>query len=333
MRLRTFTADTLPAAFALVKAELGEDAIILSTQEKGDAVHVTAAIDPDAEAPAAKPQPKPQPAQHVSYHSVDQLRYDVQHLLRFHNVPELFIAKMSARLNDATIASILGKGRMNIANESRHFLKLALEHICADFYTFAPLRENKRVMLIGTPGIGKTLTIAKIATRRMLDKQKTVVITTDINRAGGIDQLKSFTDILGVPLSVCADVKALTTALKMTGDDTSVLIDTAGCNPYLENELEALSALTSLPGLEVALAMQAGMDTQEAIDVAEYFSALPVTRLIVTRTDCTRRFGGVLAAAAAHHLPFCLASDSASVTDNITELNAKTLVQTLLKPL
>ncbi len=332
MRLRTFTADSIPEALAMVKVELGEDAIILSTQEKNGGAQVTAAIDPDSDTPTPPPSSRQSTPTH--HHSMDQLRYDVQHCLRFHNVPELFIAKMSATLNDATIANILGKGRMNIANESRHFLKLALEHIGANYFRFSRLEPAQpgRIMLVGTPGVGKTLAIAKLATSRKLGGDTIAVITTDTHRAGGIEQLKSFTDILGVPLTICGDKKALATALKMAPHETTIFIDTAGCNPYLEEDITRLAGFGELPGVETVLAMSAGMDAQEALDTVEAMAALPVTRLAATRADCSRRFGGLLTVAAAHKLPLCFASDSPSVADNITEFSAKTLAQTLLKP-
>lgn len=336
MRLRTFTADSMTAALALVKADLGDDALILSTEERNGGVHVTAAIDPDGEAPrpAVQQPARKEPQKPEIFYNTDQLRYDVQHALRFHNVPEFFIAKMTAKLSDAAIASILGQGRLNIANESRHFLKLALEHICAGYFSFSPLPTHPgKLMLVGSPGIGKTLAIAKLATRYALSGQKTVVITTDLNRAGGAEQLRSFTDILNVPLSVCADKKALAGELKLIGRDTQLLIDTAGCNPYIQGDLDTLIAFAEQPGVQTALVMPSGMDAQEAIDVAESFNMLPLTRMVATRTDCARRFGGLLAAAAACNLPLSMASDSSSVADNITELTPKTLVQYLLKPL
>ncbi len=338
MRLRTFTADTLPEAFALVKAELGEDAIILSTEEKKDGAYVTAAVDPDAMESAPRAQKKQPAAAHKQQdrlpQQADALRYDIQHCLRFHNVPELFISKMSATLNDASIASILGQGRMNIANESKHFLKLALEHICGKFFQFEPLpKAPHKLMLVGNSGIGKTLAIAKLATRYTLAKQKAVVITTDMHRAGSTEQLQSFTDILGISLSVCDDKKSLSSTLKHAGKDAHVLIDTAGCNPYAEEALAELAGIGNATGAEMALVMPAGMDAQEALDATEAFMTLPIAQLIITRTDCSRRFGGLLAAAAAYKLPFSLESGSASVADPITALTAKTLVQHLLKPL
>ncbi len=83
-------------------------------------------------------------------------------------------------------------------------------------------------MLIGPPGIGKTLTIARIAAKLTMDKQSLLVITTDNKRAGGIEQLQAFTNILGHPLKVAPSRAALAQYLKSAKKQTHVLIDTAG---------------------------------------------------------------------------------------------------------
>ncbi len=58
-----------------------------------------------------------------------------------------------------------------------------------------------RIMLVGPPGVGKTLTIARLAAQIAIQKHKLAVITTDNKRAGGVRQLQAFTDILELELS------------------------------------------------------------------------------------------------------------------------------------
>lgn len=329
MRLRTFTARSMPEALKQIKAELGEDAVILSTKELASGIQVTAAMEPDAP-PAPRPA-KPAAAATRAAHTADQLRYDVQNVLRFHNIPELFIAKMSATLNEAAIAHILARGRMNIADESAYFLSLALEHICAHFFQYhKPVTHAERIMLVGTPGIGKTLTIAKLATQYALKSTLPVVITTDVMRAGGVEQLKTFTDILGVEIYVCKNARELSRELKHADKDTPVLVDTAGCNPYDADAIAELEALANLSGVEPVLVMPSGMDSQEAIDMSEIFMSLPISRLIATRTDSTRRLGGLISVASAHKLALYCLSGSASVTDTIKPCTAKILSELLL---
>lgn len=358
MRLRTFTAETMKEALATVKSELGDNALILSSEEHEDYVQVVAAIDSDYDEINNKPETRKSVAREsvareseirkpatksqekirqLPPREIDNLRFAVQEILRFHNLPELFIAKLIATLNDATIAAILGRGRMNIANEQRYFLQLACEYAFSNYFNFSKSAKNisespRRLMLIGTSGSGKTLATAKIATRQSLSGKKPLVITTDVNRAGGIDQLQSFTDILNLKLIVCSDKKSLLATLKMEDKNSNLLIDTSGCNPYSADDLKELATLAETAAraeIEPVLVMPAGIDTQEAIDIAERFCELPIKQLIITRLDCARRFGGVLAVAAANDMSLFLAGNSASVTDNMTELNPKKLVEYL----
>ena len=61
-------------------------------------------------------------------------------------------------------------------------------------------------MLVGPTGVGKTTTIAKLAARAALIEGKRVsLITLDNYRVGGIDQIRTFADLIGVPLRVVRD--------------------------------------------------------------------------------------------------------------------------------
>lgn len=184
-------------------------------------------------------------------------------------------------------------------------------------------------MLVGAPGSGKTLTAAKIAAKIALAKQPLTVITTDNKRAGGIEQLQAFTDILGLELKTAASRSELADILAAA--EGSVLIDTAGCNPYEPSEINELAGFLSLGGIEPVLVMPAGGDSSEAVDIADAFAHLPVGRLLVTRADTARRLGGVLAAAAAHGLAFCHASRSASIVDSLHPLTPPLLAEFLLR--
>ncbi len=188
-----------------------------------------------------------------------------------------------------------------------------------------------RLMLIGTPGIGKTLTIAKLATKLAMDKQSLSVITTDNSRAGGIEQLQAFTSILDVELQVANGRNEIESIIKSLPPRTCVLIDTAGCSPYDHTEFQELKTIATMENIEPVLVIPAGGDSLEAIDMIEIFNTLPIRRLLVTRADATRRFGGILSAAAAHGLGFCNISRSSSIMDSVQPLEPTLLAQMLLK--
>jgi flagellar biosynthesis protein FlhF len=329
----------MPEALKQIKDALGDDAIILSSKEQAGGITVTAAIDEDAMEKKTSPLVK-KPAvtqaatpsrQDITAH---QLRFDVQNCLRFHGIPEHFLAKMTSTLTEAATAHILARSRLNIADESKHFLKLALEHIAAQYFAFAkPISHAERIMLVGTPGIGKTLAAAKMATAYALSHTTPVVISCDISRAGGVEQLKAFTDILGIDILLCESPRELQNELRNINKNTPVIVDTAGCNAYDEAAMDELTALASLTGIEPILVMASGMDSGEALDISEAFMQMPIHRMIATRTDSARRFGSMISVASAHKLALYLNSSSASVTEGLEPFSPAILAQLLIAPM
>jgi len=77
--------------------------------------------------------------------------------------------------------------------------------------------------------------------------------------------------------------------------------------------------------------LPAGHDSYEAADVAQVFAELGALRLIITRFDTARRYGGVLAAAAEGPLPLAAASVSPFVGDGLVGLNPIGLSRVLLR--
>lgn len=327
MRLRTFTAPNMPAAMKMVREALGEDAIIISSQPvNGKSVSVTAAIDQGDDEPHFE--------RLTTRDSVpDDLRFALQNILRYHNVPELFIAKILQKAAEGNVSSAMAIYRASGKKDERELHRLAMEKLLAAYFSFTPLLTEMptRLMLIGTPGIGKTLTAAKIAARIAMDKKPLAVITTDNKRAGGIEQLKAFTDIIGVKLAVAQSRTELWKQLKAIPEKTSVIIDTAGCNPYNEKEWQETESLATIEDIEPVLVIPAGGDSLETIDNTEVFAGLPIKRILVTRADTSRRFGGVLAAAAAHGLHFSDTGTSSGMSDSLHELNPELLSHLLLR--
>ncbi len=339
MRLRTFTASDMPTAMQMVRDALGDNAIILATDSKGGRqVTLTAAVEPDDEFKLSSPSPLgrgrgdgniPEPRAPAPEPLTNDIKFELQNILRFHNLPEIFIARLLQKITPADFLDVISKRR-----GSEELFRPALEKLLARNFVFDPLRfstQDMRIMLVGTPGIGKTLTIAKLATKLAMDKQSVAVITTDNSRAGGVEQLQAFTSILGIELQTANTRSELEKILKQLQPRTRVLIDTAGCSPYDESGLAELKSIATIENIEPVMVLQAGGDSMEAIDTVEIFGTLPIRRLLVTRADTTRRFGGVLAASIAHGLGFCNISRSSSITDSLQMLEPQMLAHMLLK--
>ena len=288
MRVKLYRAAGIREAMALVRKELGVDALILSTRRVSDGVEVTAALEAaDTSAPAP---------------------IDAQRLAAFehHRVPPGLARKLEAGPLPFALTAVF------------RFSKLQLAPGC------------RPLLLVGPPGGGKTLTIARLAARLVMGGSKPMVITTDDRRAGAVEQLAAFTGLLGLKLIALGDAVALQRALANRPGNVPVLIDAPGLNPFDHGQHDELSALAEVAEGTTALVLPAGFDPAEAADIAGAHAAAQATLLIVTKLDLARRLGGVLAAAGAG-LAMTEAGIGPGVADGLAPLTAAFLGQRLMR--
>lgn len=173
-----------------------------------------------------------------------------------------------------------------------------LESALAKTFAFTSLPLQQRpLLLVGPPGAGKTLTVARLATRLVMSGIKPLVITADGQRAGATEQLAAFTKLLGVDLIVACHPVTIGRALTRREKDAPVLIDSPGCDAFDLAQVEELSALASSSDAAIVLVLPGGLDPAEAVDIARAYAAAGARLLVATKLDLARRLGGVLAAA------------------------------------
>jgi flagellar biosynthesis protein FlhF len=267
MRLKLYRAPRMAQAMAQVRAELGEGALILSTRRVGDGVEVTAALEPDEPALPAYPPPARMP---TACPPADPKRIAA---LNFHGVP----ASLQGDLQEGDLESALAE---------------------AFAFTSLPLQQRP-LLLAGPPGAGKTLTVARLATRLVMAGIKPLVITADGQRAGATEQLAAFTKLLGISLIVACHPVTICRALTHRENGAPVLIDCPGHDAFDLAKVEELSALAGSSDAAIALVLPAGLDPAEATDIARAYAAAGAGLLVATRLDLSRRLGGILAAAGA----------------------------------
>jgi flagellar biosynthesis protein FlhF len=266
-----------------------------------------------------RPQPRAEqsaPAPQVRLSSRDR---QIAQALEFHSIPRpiaeaLFRAAKAIDSDDATIA-------LSGALESR--------------LVFAPLSPTPRrpMMMIGPVGAGKTVSVAKIAAKAVLTGKRVDVITTDTVRAGAIAQIESYTNVLEQDLGIEETPDGLNERLSLMHDGQAVVIDTAGANPFLTHEMTDLALfMAAVPGVDPVLALPAGGDAREALEIAQAFRALGAKKLIITRVDAARRLGALVAAADAG-LTLAQISNSPYVAEGLAPINATSLAGLLLSPL
>jgi len=299
-------------AMRLVRAALGEDAIIVASRDEGAGVRVTAAVDDAVLTPALEKKILIEPADDASP-TIDL----IAQAMVDHNAPSVLAEKIVATATQhAQTDPILSIG----AALDTHF-------------SYAPLYDEKAlspIIFIGPAGAGKTLCAAKMATLLTIAQRPPAVLSTDTQRAGGMAQLAAFTRVLDIGLIEIEDPHALADALAMQKSGTLSVIDTAGCNPFLESDRLALGALVKATGASPVLVLPADMDAREATDMARAFKTLGANRLLPTRLDTTRRLGAMLCVAHETRLPFCAFSASPKATDAPQALNPASLAHLLL---
>ncbi|MBU0726066.1 MAG: hypothetical protein KJ904_13245 [Alphaproteobacteria bacterium] len=293
-----------------IREQLGEEAIIVSTQKgENGGVRVTAALDmiDDLDDPVMDHHHGP-----VTEDMADLLA----EALERHNVP--------GRLTDRLLRTA---GSLHSGDPV-----LALAGALDTHFRFAPLPENdfrRPVMLIGPPGAGKTLAIAKLATRAVMSRRQVNVITTDVVKAGGVEQLQALTSVLKLHLNTAhnpADLKRFCGARA----DRLQLIDTAGINPFDKDDVAGLKAMIDAVGAEVVLVLPAGCDAGEAAEIADSLKTLSITRLLATRLDMARRLGFMLVAAEIGQFRFSYVSTSPQVAEGLAPINPVSLARLLL---
>jgi flagellar biosynthesis protein FlhF len=314
MRLKSYTAATMAEAMNMVREELGEDAIIVSTQRSSDGqgVRITAALE--------EAEREEDIARALAGEDSTPFSESVREALTYHGVPPRLIEKMVLTARSVEV----GSPTMACA--------AALE----DHFDFAPLPERKAprpFMLVGPPGSGKTITVAKLAARARLAGRPVGVITTDTIRAGAVEQLTAFTKILEVEILQVRGPEALPQAVdSMMQSYDLVFIDSPGLNPFSHHDMDYLKALTHSSDVETILVLAAGGDAGESSDIGEAFSACGATRILATRLDMTRRLGAILAAADAGQLMFSEVSLNPHVATGLCAINPVSMARMILPP-
>lgn len=320
MKLKTYTAGTTAEAMNMVRNELGDDAAIVSIQraDDGAGVHVVATLEGASlfDTPATGAQSTGRDCADASPARVD-IYETVCRALEHHGAP----GPVTERLAHAAAAS-------GAANPWA-----ALSEAMDAEFTFTPvpsLRDARPVMLIGPPGAGKTLTVAKLAAQAVMAGQTIGVITTDIKRAGAEDQLKAFMRVLKIDLQVAKTPSELAQAVARVDGRDVVYIDTGAVNPFLDADMAGLSRLISATDIDPVAVLPAGGNALDAADMAKAFAAVGARRMIATRLDVARRLGCLLAAADHSQLAFAGVSITPRVAKGLNAMTAATLARLIM---
>jgi flagellar biosynthesis protein FlhF len=192
--------------------------------------------------------------------------------------------------------------------------------------------RRRLVALVGPTGVGKTTTIAKLAANfRLREKKRVGLITVDTYRIAAVEQLRTYADIIDLPMEVVATPRQMREAVERLADLDLVLMDTAGRSPRDEIKIQELRALLAeAEPDEVFLVLSSTASGRQLVNTARQFNEAGTTALLLTKLDEATGAGHLLTLLRDCRLPVSYLTDGQNVPDDIQVAEREGFAQMLL---
>jgi flagellar biosynthesis protein FlhF len=197
----------------------------------------------------------------------------------------------------------------------------------------APLDPRTKVAaFVGPTGVGKTTTIAKLAAGQVLENGKKVaLVTTDTYRIAAVEQLRTYANILNVPLEVVYSVDDIDRVLRSFEGFDLVLIDTAGRNyNQSANVSELVGYLNAIKPDETYLVLSLTTKSSDLERIVKCFEGVPIDKYLFTKLDETHTYGALLNLLHRHKRPLSYLTTGQNVPDDIEVVKADKLTRLIV---
>lgn len=197
-----------------------------------------------------------------------------------------------------------------------------------------PGKKTKYIFFLGSTGVGKTTTIAKIASKLKLeDGMNIALVTADTYRIAAVEQLKTYANILSVPLEVIYRPEELGEAMEELSRYDVCLVDTAGRSHKNKEQIEDIRELIEQVPIgerQVFLVLNAGTKYSDLKEIASVYSKLTDFSFIFTKLDETSSAGAMLNMRVKTKCPLSYVTWGQNVPDDIGEVDAQKIAKQLL---
>ncbi|MBP3284108.1 MAG: flagellar biosynthesis protein FlhF [Clostridia bacterium] len=195
--------------------------------------------------------------------------------------------------------------------------------------------ENKKpkvIMFLGPTGVGKTTTLAKLAANFMIkEKKKVGMITADTYRIAAVEQLKTYSEIMGTSITVIYSPKEMKDAIKKHSEDDLILIDTPGKSHKNKKHFDEIKEIVrAAEPDETYLLISATTKMKDCREIIKAYSFIDNYKLIFTKIDETSSLGVVLNVKEITGKPLSYVTTGQSVPDDIEMIDVENLSKKLL---
>ncbi|MET0787385.1 MAG: flagellar biosynthesis protein FlhF, partial [Paenisporosarcina sp.] len=367
MKMKKYSADTMTEAMSKVRADLGEDAVILNSKVvytkgflglfKKKTIEVVAGMD-KYETPLQPVQPfqnevsppvkKEQVLSSDLKKELSDIKILVQSLqrpaelkkytediesflsyLRTHEINEKLITRIGDELFEHVNEIDKNKQPLSYRQIATRVLKDALKDVPFGGLSY----QKKYINVLGPTGVGKTTTIAKMAAHAVIQKKKKIgFITTDTYRIAAIEQLKTYAGLLQAPVEIVYNSEDFSKAMEIYEQLDLVFIDTAGRNYKEEKFVEDVKKLIQFEdNVESYLVLSSTSKEKDMETIIEQFSSFPIEQFIFTKADETNSIGSIFNLMIKYNKGLAYYTDGQEVPEDINEASVDSLLKLLFK--
>ncbi len=253
---------------------------------------------------------------------------------------QLFTGLIEADVHEDLARNLVDRVRQDAAPEELADASLLKERLARLIEESIPIAgpiqitagRRRMVALVGPTGVGKTTTIAKLAANyRLREKRRVGLITVDTYRIAAVEQLRTYADIIDLPMEIVATPDEMHQAVARMANLDLILMDTAGRSPRDEVKIQELKSMLAeaMPD-EVHLVLSSVASAGTLSKMAEQFATVGTTALLLTKLDEASSLGNLLPLLRSSRLPLSYLTHGQNVPDDIAPAESARLARIVL---
>lgn len=361
MIVKKYVVRDIKEAFEKIRAELGKDAVILSTRKvkKGGFlgigakvfIEVTAAVE-EKKLPQAEEKGQiyklqeilsksKQPQQSEDITELKKMMLELKSMISTQRTNEpVWVENFRRALNkqdmDEEIVEKLieyAKVKYTQLDFTSENTRLIISEMLLPFINTNVPELKGKILFVGPTGVGKTTTLAKLAAKlKINDHRRVAIITLDTYRIAAVDQLKTYAMLLDVPIRVAYTPKEAKLEMEALSDFDTILIDSAGRSQKNElhmTEIRAMAEVVQPDLCFLVLGMQ--YRKEDVREIVQKFSVVNPTHVILSKLDETSSYGHFVNVPNFLKVPIAFITNGQRVPDDIFEANSRELALLLAK--